>query len=564
MNLTQLQQSLKDNKIDACIITRNNQFIGQDILPEENRILQLSKFSGSAAKMLVFQDKAILFTDGRYALQAPQQTAGMNIEVIITNGESLGTWMQKNLNKIPMRITYNPWCHTVSETDYWKRVLRNISFIEDENLLSDSLLSTKEYNIFEHSIEYAGISMDEKISMLTTFMQEHQLDGFIITACDSASWLLNLRSDCLPDSPIIRAFAFINALGEVSLFTNDFSKLENELKKYKNKNIGLDCKHSPTAIFRLMKKHKIWIENIFDPIQNWKAIKNPIEISNLQKAHIRDGLAVTRFLIWLEKNYQGKTELDIVAKLNEFRQSGENYFSNSFDTIAGYASNSAIIHYHPTENTNLSLQADSLLLLDSGAQYLDGTTDVTRTIALGSPSNEMIRDYTLVLKSHIALANAYFPEGTTGLSLDAIARAPLWKHGKDYSHGTGHGVGFFLNVHEGPCSISSRNANTPLSEHMITSIEPGYYKENQYGIRIENLAQVVSISNDNLEQPTLGFKPLTLVPLDKKLIDRYLLNQDELVWLNNYHQTVFEKLSPLLNNQEQEWLQHACSAIDIK
>ncbi|MBQ8437090.1 MAG: M24 family metallopeptidase, partial [Alphaproteobacteria bacterium] len=264
------------------------------------------------------------------------------------------------------------------------------------------------------------------------------------------------------------------------------------------------------------------------------------------------------------KNYQGKTELDIVAKLNEFRQSGENYFSNSFDTIAGYASNSAIIHYHPTENTNLSLQADSLLLLDSGAQYLDGTTDITRTIALGSPSDGMIHDYTLVLKSHIALANAYFPEGTTGLSLDAIARAPLWKYGKNYSHGTGHGVGFFLNVHEGPCSISSRNGNIPLSEHMITSIEPGYYKENHYGIRIENLAQVVRISNDNFEQPTLGFEPLTLVPLDKNLINKHLLTQDELMWLNNYHQTVFEKLSPLLNNQEQEWLRRACSAIDIK
>ncbi|MBQ8436114.1 MAG: aminopeptidase P family N-terminal domain-containing protein [Alphaproteobacteria bacterium] len=213
MNLIQLQQSLKDNKIDAYIITRNNQFIGQDILPEENRILQLSGFSGSAAKMIVFQDKTFLFTDGRYAIQAPQQTAGMNIEVIITNEESLGTWMQKNLNKTQLRIYYNPWCHTISETDYWKRTLRNITFIEKEDLFSDSLLSTKECNIFEHSIEYAGITMDEKISMLTDFMQKHKLDGFIITACDSVSWLLNLRSDCLQDSPIIRAFAFVNALG---------------------------------------------------------------------------------------------------------------------------------------------------------------------------------------------------------------------------------------------------------------------------------------------------------------------------------------------------------------
>ena len=561
MNLEQLQQSLKDKKLDACIVTRNNQFIGQDILPEENRICQLCGFDGSSGKMIIFQDKALLFTDGRYALQAPQQTAGTGVDVIITKGESLGTWMQKNLNHQPLHIAYNPWCHTISETDYWKRVLRNITFTEDEELLTAPILSTKECNIFEHEIEYAGISMDEKISQLTQFMQDNNLDGFIITACDSVSWLLNLRSDCLHDSPIIRAFAFINSNGEVSLFTNDFNKLEQELQNYKN--IGMDCKHSPTAIFRIMKKHKIWIENILDPIQNWKAIKNPIELSNIQKAHIRDAHAVTRFFMWLEHNYQGKTELDIINKLKEYRQQEKNYFSDSFSTIAGFAQNGAIVHYHPTSTTNLPLQSGSLLLLDSGAQYFDGTTDITRTIALGTPTSEMIHNYTMVLKSHIALASCYFPEGTNGAALDAIARAPIWKQGKDYAHGTGHGVGFFLNVHEGPCNISSRNCNIPLSEHMITSIEPGYYKENHYGIRIENLAQVIRITNDNFEQPTLGFEPLTLVPLDKQLIDKYLLTVEELSWLNNYHQTIFDKLSPLMDNEEKKWLQQACSPLKV-
>ena len=542
MKLSQLQKSLQERKIDACIITRNNRFIGQDILPEENRIQQLCGFDGSAGKMIILQDKAYLFTDGRYALQAPQQTADSGVEVIITNGESLGSWMQKNLNSSPIHIAYNPWCHTVSEIDYWKRILHNIKFIEDETLLSDSLLNTKECNIFEHKIEYAGITMDEKISMLTKFMQEKKLDAYMLTACDSVSWLLNLRSDCLNDSPIIRAFAFINANGEVSLFTNDMNKLEYELKKYPHSNIGMDCKHSPSALFRLMKKHKIHIDNIFDPIQTWKACKNPIEISNLKQAHLRDGLAITRFLIWLEQNYQNKTELDIVKKLNELRQRGENYFSNSFDTIAGFGANGAIVHYRPSPETNKTLQSGSLLLLDSGAQYFDGTTDITRTIALGTPTADMIHNYTLVLKSHIALASAYFPPETNGIALDAIARAPLWKHGKDYAHGTGHGVGFFLNVHEGPCSISSRNNHSPLKANMVTSIEPGYYKENNYGIRIENLALVININNEDFEQPRLGFEPLTLVPLDKKLIDKYLLNQDELDWLNNYHQLVLKHL----------------------
>lgn len=562
MNLSQLQQQLISQKIDAYIITRNNQFLGQDILPSENRVYQLSGFSGSAGTLLVFKDKAYLFTDGRYEIQAARETNPKQVEVVITNGQSLGTWMQNNLNENKLKIGYNPWCHSVSETDFWKRALKNIEFIELPELLADSLLDKKEVDIFEHDITYAGVSMDEKISLLTEFMKKNQLGGFLLTSCDSVSWLLNLRSNCLPDTPILRAFAFVNALGEVSLFTNDFSQLEHELKNYKNQNIGLDCKHAPRALFSLMKKYKIWIENLPDPIQAWKAVKNPIEISNLKQAHLRDGVSLVRLLIWLEQNYTGKTELDVVQKLHELRQSNSNFYSESFDTIAGFGANGAVVHYHPQSETNLELKDGSLLLLDSGAQYYDGTTDVTRTIAIGAPSSEMMHDYTLVLKAHIALATACFPEGTSGLALDAIARAPLWKCGKNYNHGTGHGVGFFLNVHEGPNSISSRNAQTPLAENMITSIEPGYYKENHYGIRIENMARVISCNNPEFELPMLGFETLTLVPLDKKLIDKYLLTREEQDWLNRYHQQVIEQLSPLLNSQEQNWLRQACAPLD--
>ena len=522
MTLSELQQQLISQKLDAYIITRNNQFLGQDILPSENRIHQLSGFSGSAGTLLVFKDKAYLFTDGRYEIQAARETNPKQVEVVITNGQSLGSWMQNNLNENKLKIGYNPWCHSVSETDFWKRALKNIEFIEFPELLADSLLDKKEVDIFEHDITYAGVSMDEKISLLTEFMKKNQLGGFLLTSCDSVSWLLNLRSNCLPDTPILRAFAFVNALGEVSLFTTDFTKLEHELKNYKNQNIGLDCKHAPRALFSLMKKYKIWIENLPDPIQAWKAVK----------------------------------------KLHELRQSNSNFYSESFDTIAGFAANGAVVHYHPQSETNLELKDGSLLLLDSGAQYYDGTTDVTRTIAIGVPSAEMIHDYTLVLKSHIALATACFPEGTTGLALDAIARAPLWKCGKNYNHGTGHGVGFFLNVHEGPNSISIRNSQTPLTENMITSIEPGYYKENHYGIRIENMARVMSCINPEFELPMLGFETLTLVPLDKKLIDKYLLTREEQDWLNRYHQQVFEQLSPLLNPQEQSWLRQACTPLD--
>ena len=311
MTLTELQQQLAAQKLDACIITRNNQFLGQDILPEENRLQRLTGFSGSAGNLLVFRDRAFLFTDGRYELQAARETDPEQVEVVITNGQSLGSWLQNHTESQKLRIAFNPWCHTVSETDFWKRTLKNIEFVEDAGLLSAALLSAKECNIFEHDIEFAGISMDEKIADLTEFMRQNKLDAFLLTACDSVSWLLNLRSDCLPDTPIVRAFAFINALGEVSLFTTDFTKLESELKNYKNRTVGMDCKRSPRALFSLMKKHKIWIENLPDPVQNRKAVKNPVEISGLRKAHLRDGAAVVRLLIWLEQNYNGQLQIEL-------------------------------------------------------------------------------------------------------------------------------------------------------------------------------------------------------------------------------------------------------------
>lgn len=560
MTLSELQQKITQLGFDAYIVTRNNQFLKQDILEAENRLYQLTGFSGSAGNLLVFPEKAILFVDGRYELQAAQQVDTTKIEVVVTNGASLATWMHKNLSGA-WTVGYNPWCHPINEVEYWNRSLKNIRFVEDTQNLSGALTSGVDCNIFEHDIEFAGITMDEKISMFTKFMSENKLDAYLITACDAVSWLLNLRSDCLPDSPIVRAYALINSLGEVSLFTTDFAKLENELDHYKGKTIGTAFNQTPSAIFNLMKKRKIWLNNMTNPIMLWKAVKNPVELAGFKAAHLRDGIAMVRFLIWFEENYNGKSELDIVAKLREFRQTGTNFFSNSFETIAGFGPNGAIVHYQPQPNTNLSLQDGSLLLLDSGAQYYDGTTDITRTLAVGQPSANMVRDFTVVLKSHIALASAYFPKGTTGQSLDSLARAPLWKYGITYNHGTGHGVGFFLNVHEGPHSISSHGGTTALMENMVTSIEPGCYKENQYGIRIENLVYITPVEDSSLAEPMLKFSPLTLVPLDKQLIDKYLLTAEERAWVDAYHQTVFQTLSPHLTAAECQWLEKACSPL---
>lgn len=560
MTLSELQQNITQLGFDAYIVTHNNQFLKQDILEAENRLYQLTGFSGSAGNLLVFPDKAILFVDGRYELQAAQEVDTQAVEIVVTNGTSMASWMQKNLLS-PMIVAYNPWCHSLNETKYWNLNLKNIRFVEETEQLLGPLTVSKTCEIFEHDIEFCGISKDEKIAMFTQFLQQNNLDAYLITSCDAVSWLLNLRSDCLPDTPIVRAYALVNAQSEVSLFTNDFGQLEKELAFYRGKTVGISTHQTPAAVFNLFKQHKIWFQNTPNPIMLWKAVKNPVEIASLKAAHLRDGIAMVRFLIWFEANCQGITELDIVAKLREFRQTGTNFFSNSFETIAGFGPNGAIVHYHPRPNTNLSLQDGSLLLLDSGAQYYDGTTDITRTLAVGKPSSDMVRDFTVVLKSHIALASAYFPKGTTGQSLDSLARAPLWKYGNVYDHGTGHGVGFFLNVHEGPHSISSRDGATPLLEGMVTSIEPGCYKENQYGIRIENLVYITPVEDSNLAEPMLKFSPLTLVPLDKQLIDKYLLTAEERAWIDTYHQTVFQILSPHLTAAECQWLEKACSPL---
>ena len=273
------------------------------------------------------------------------------------------------------------------------------------------------------------------------------------------------------------------------------------------------------------------------------------------------GQSVIKFLYWLEHNWQGCNELDVVRKLHEFRAAEELFYSNSFETIAAFGPDGAIVHYQPTPQTNRELTADSVLLLDSGAQYYDGTTDITRTIAIGSPEKEIADSFTQVLKAHIAVASACFPENASGCALDGLARAQLWNFGKDYNHGTGHGVGCFLNVHEGPHSLSARNTGVPLKSGMISSIEPGYYKEGAYGIRIENLACIVNADNEEFPLPMLKFEPLTLVPIDKRLINKYLLNHHETAWLNQYHRRVFEEISPLLEPELQQWLEKACAPL---
>lgn len=557
ITIPELQKQLIKHKLDAYIITRNNMFLGQDVLEEENMLKILTGFTGSAGSLIVFRDKACLLVDGRYDIQARQQTDSSAVEVFCTR-DSIGSWIQNNI-KNSCKFAYNPWCHSIAEVDYWKRALTAHEFIEDKDNLLGSRVSSKEAEIFELEEQFAGISSEEKISYLTKFCTDNKLDAYLICECDSVSWLMNLRSDLIKDTPILRAFALVSASGEVSLFINDFASLEKELENYRGKTVGLAYNRTPKKVQFLMKEKRIWINNLNNPIIDWKAAKNPVEISGIKKAHLRDAVAVCRFLHWFDNNWQSLDELGVVAKLREFRAQGQYFYSDSFATIAGFAANGAIIHYQPTAETNRTLKSGSVLLLDSGAQYFDGTTDITRTIAVGQPSAEIIDSYTEVLKAHIAVAAAIFPLNTPGLVLDTLARAALWQFGKDYAHGTGHGVGHFLDVHEGPQSLSLKSL-TPLKKDMVVSIEPGFYKENEYGIRLENLA-LISETSTPFMSPMLNSEPLTLVPFDRRLINKNLLNDKELNWLNSYHQRVFEQLSPQLPQEVAAWLKQATQKI---
>ena len=559
MTLQDLQNELISRRLDAYIVTRGNMFLTQEAtLPEENKIFELCGFSGSAGTLMVFQDHAVLLVDGRYELQAAQEVAEKSVEIICTT-DSIGSWLQKNTDT-PLNIAYDPWCHSVSEVDFWNRTFKKHRFIEDDNQLLGPRLSSQTAEIFEHDIEFAGISVEEKISYLTNFMVKNKLEAFFISEPDAVSWLLNLRSCLLPYTPVLRAFALVDKNGEVSLFTHDLQKIEAELARYKGKDIGLSSNDTPKKIQNLMKKHKIWICNLANPILGWKAVKNPIELQGMRNAHQRDAVAMCKFLYWLEHNWHGQTELSVVNKLYDFRAQDQNFKDLSFGTIAAVAANGAIVHYQPAPSTNSELKSGSVLLLDSGAQYLDGTTDITRTVAIVNAPDEIIASFTQVLKAHIAAATAKFPAGTAGMAVDTIARDQLWRFGKDYNHGTGHGVGAYGNVHEGPVSLS-RRGKYPLEPGNVTSIEPGYYVANQYGIRIENLFYVAADTSLSPAQPMLKFEPLTLVPIDKRLINKYLLTNQELEWLNHYHKQVWQTISPLLDADTQNWLKEACSPL---
>ena len=562
MTLSEIRLFLKKHKIDAYFLPRNNMFLEEDILEEENEIFSLTGFSGSAASLVICQDKTYLFTDGRYELQSKLETNAKEVEIICSSADFPYLWLQNHFEDGKFSLMYNPWLVSAGTIAKFTDMFPKAKLVCDEKSLFGNNLSSKKAHVFALSEEYTGISAEEKISEIIPTIKQNGCDAYLLTSANEVSWLMNLRSDALPDSPILRAFALIKKDGSVSLFADNtdkadilpMSKLEKSLKAVKKGKLGVDKKNMPQMICEIFGEKNL--VDIGDIIRAKQIIKNEIELQGYIEAHKQDAVAMIKFLYWLDNNYKGKTELDIVAKVDAFRAEDNMFLCKSFDTIAATGSNGAIVHYHPSKNTNKVLERNSVLLLDSGGHYQNGTTDITRTIALGIPKQKIVDANTIVLKAHIALASTIFPKDTTGLALDAICRKELWKENMDFKHGTGHGVGFVLNVHEAP-RISPQAKNSHFSANMVTSIEPGYYKENDFGIRIENLYYTKECENSGL----LKFEVLTLVPLDKRLINKYLLNEDEINWINEYHRKVLETMSPYLDNKHKEWLEDACAPL---
>lgn len=561
MNLSEIQKKIQSQGTEAYLVSYENRFIGQDILPHEHKIRHLCGFSGSAGALLVTAKTAYLFVDGRYELQARQEVDQKTVEVVDLVpqlSEVCAFAAQKGIK----HIGYDAWCYSAAEINSVKRinpkcVLQDVGdWVEIEN--------SQKVDVLHRDDRYSGMPAAEKLNMLARQIKEFRADYYLITAADSVSWLLNIYARDLPYSPVVRAWTLVNSEGKATLIGDNlrsdlpvmsFAELMQWLQQSDNSVILVNESSMPQKIKEQLPPNTLSIPDI---CARCKAIKNRTELEGMKKCHERDGVALVKLLYWLENNWQNKTELDVVQKLHDLRKRQDLFFSESFATIAGAAENGAIVHYQPTVQSNRQLKENNLLLLDSGAQYLDGTTDVTRTVVLGKPTADMKDHFTYVLKAHISLAQAVFPLYTMGSSLDVLARSPLWRHGLDYKHGTGHGVACFGNVHEGLVSISAHPSSSGFASSMVTSIEPGYYKANAYGIRIENLAYTTEAENIS---NFLIFTPLTLVPIDKRLINKYLLDQGERDWLNNYHRMVYERLAGYVDEQEKKWLEKSCSPL---
>jgi Xaa-Pro aminopeptidase len=578
--VAELRTELKRRGLDGFVVPRADRQQNEYLPASEERLAWLTGFTGSAGTAVILDDRAALFVDGRYTVQANTQVDGkiFSIEHLVEHPPE--QWLEQNLKK-GARLGYDPWLHTSDQVER----LRKASAAAGADLVAadsnpiDALWRDRPAApvgaVTLREIKLAGETAPDKLKRIRAELRKLRADALLVSDPQNVAWAFNIRGADVTHTPLALAFALIPQEGRPALYV-ETAKLNNsvrhtleeftdvrepddlarDLNKLKEKTIRLDQASASDALTRLVAGHGGKPQRGTDPIASLKAAKNHAEIVGSRAAHRRDGVAVSRFLAWLDREApSGKlTEIDAVAALESFRRDTGALKDISFPTIAGAGPNGAIVHYRVTRSSNRPIRKNELFLIDSGAQYEDGTTDITRTIVVGEPSEEMRDRFTRVLKGHIAIATAVFPENTTGAQLDPLARTALWQAGLDFDHGTGHGVGSYLSVHEGPARIS-KLGTVALRRGMILSNEPGYYKTAAYGIRIENLVLVIAAPEPvGAEKPLNAFETLTLAPIDRRLIDAQMLNRKERAWVDSYHQRVHEVLGPLVDAPTRKWL----------
>lgn len=581
IRLEALRAELSKRNLDGFVVPLTDEHQSEYVADYAQRLAWLTGFTGSAGTAVVLQDKAAVFVDGRYTLQAAEQIDGRLFEIVGVETTTPYQWAIRHMRE-GKRLGYDPTLHSWARMESVKDPFQSagIQLVPTETNPVDAIWTDRPVEpstpVVAHDLKHAGVSSREKRDAIAKALKNQTAEAVVLTQLDSIAWLFNIRSGDVLHTPVSLAYAVVEDTGRAELFVNS-KKITDTLQKHlgsdvalkdktsfldnmkrfgsNGKKILIDPQSASQALVDALRAGGAKLVRGMDPCALPKAKKNEKELNGVRAAHIRDGAALTNFLHWLSLHApQGKLdEKKAAAKLFEFRHATGQLVDLSFTTISAAGPHAAIPHYRLTDESNLPIAPGSIYLVDSGGQYVDGTTDVTRTVAVGNVPDEPKDRFTRVLKGHIALATARFPAGTTGSMLDSFARRPLWEAGLDYDHGTGHGVGAYLAVHEGPGRIAKVPNSIGLEPGMIFSNEPGYYKAGAYGIRIENLV-VVKAEDRVGERETFGFETITFAPIDRHLVKTELLDDGELAWLNAYHSAVNRKLRDAVNADVRPWL----------
>lgn len=583
--LADLRQELRRRHLDGFIVPRADEHLGEYVPAAAERLAWLTGFTGSAGLAVVLASTAAVFTDGRYVLQLAEQTDPALWQRLHIIEQPPPAWLAEHA-PAGSRIGYDPLL--ISEEALGRYVDAGLIMAPVETNPLDAVWTDQPVlpaaPVVPHPLAYAGQAAEDKRAHVAASLRAAKQDAAVLTDPASIAWLLNIRGGDVPFTPFVLSFALLHADGAADLFIDpaklssdtrawlgnavsvvDRTALAPALERLAGKTVRVDAAASPAWFAQRLRAAGATVVAATDPCLLPKACKNAIEQQGARNAHARDAVAMCRFLRWLSASAQSgqETEMSAAAALLSFRQSVDGFRGESFPAISGAGEHGAIIHYRVTESSNRRIEANEVYLIDSGAQYPDGTTDITRTVWTGpaDPPAELRACVTRVMRGHIAIATAIFPQGVGGAHLDALARRALWQVGLDYDHGTGHGVGSYLSVHEGPVSISRLARPVPIAAGMILSNEPGYYLPNHYGIRLENLLLVQAADLPGASKPFLRFETLTLAPFDRRLLDPTLMTAEEIAWLDDYHLRVLTVVGPQLAATDQDWLTAACAPI---